>query len=86
MQTDVSCGVATGLRSAVKRADVRPGETVVVVGIGGVGINAVQGARMAGARQVIAIDPLEFKRAKAIEFEPRIRLPRWSSRSKPSRI
>jgi S-(hydroxymethyl)glutathione dehydrogenase/alcohol dehydrogenase len=64
----VSCGVATGWGSATKRADVRPGETVVVVGVGGVGINAVQGARMAGARHVIAIDPLEFKREKAIEF------------------
>jgi S-(hydroxymethyl)glutathione dehydrogenase/alcohol dehydrogenase len=64
----VSCGVATGWGSACQRADVRPGETVVVVGIGGVGINAVQGARMAGAKHVIAIDPIELKREKAMEL------------------
>jgi NDMA-dependent alcohol dehydrogenase len=64
----VSCGVATGWGSATKRADVAPGDTVVVVGIGGIGINAVQGARMAGAKHVVAVDPLEFKREKAMEF------------------
>ncbi|MFM9083502.1 MAG: alcohol dehydrogenase catalytic domain-containing protein, partial [Actinomycetota bacterium] len=64
----VSCGVATGWGSATKRADTQPGDTVVVVGIGGIGINAVQGARMAGAKRVIAIDPVEFKREKAMEF------------------
>jgi S-(hydroxymethyl)glutathione dehydrogenase/alcohol dehydrogenase len=64
----VSCGVATGWGSATKRADVRPGDTVVVVGIGGIGINAVQGAAMAGAKRVIAVDPVEFKREKAMEF------------------
>lgn len=64
----VSCGVATGWGSATRRADVQPGDTVVVVGIGGIGINAVQGAAMAGARHVIAVDPLEFKREKAMEF------------------
>jgi NDMA-dependent alcohol dehydrogenase len=64
----VSCGVATGWGSATKRADVAPGDTVVVVGIGGIGINAVQGARMAGARHVVAVDPVEFKREKAMEL------------------
>ena len=64
----VSCGVATGWGSATNRADVRPGETVVVVGIGGIGINAVQGAAAAGAKRVIAIDPVEFKREKAMEL------------------
>jgi S-(hydroxymethyl)glutathione dehydrogenase/alcohol dehydrogenase len=64
----VSCGVATGWGSATKRAEVRPGDTVVVVGIGGIGINAVQGAAMAGAKRVIAVDPVEFKREKAMEF------------------
>lgn len=64
----VSCGVATGWGSATNRADVRPGETVVVVGIGGIGINAVQGAAMAGAKRVVAVDPVEFKREKAMEF------------------
>jgi NDMA-dependent alcohol dehydrogenase len=64
----VSCGVATGYGSATVRADVRPGDTVVVVGIGGIGINAVQGARLAGAQRVIAVDPVEFKREKATEL------------------
>jgi Zn-dependent alcohol dehydrogenase len=41
---------------------------VVVVGIGGIGMNAVQGARLAGAKRVIAVDPVEFKREKAMEF------------------
>ena len=47
----VGCGVATGWGSAVYAAGVQPGDTVVVFGIGGIGINAVQGARMAGARR-----------------------------------
>ena len=64
----VSCGVATGWGSATKRADVRPGDTVVVVGVGGIGINAVQGAAAAGAKRVIAVDPVEFKREKAMEM------------------
>jgi S-(hydroxymethyl)glutathione dehydrogenase/alcohol dehydrogenase len=64
----VSCGVATGFGSATQRADVRTGDTVVVVGIGGIGINAVQGAKLAGAKRVIAVDPVEFKREKAMEF------------------
>lgn len=64
----VSCGVATGWGSAVHRAQVTSGDTVVVIGVGGIGANAVQGARMAGARRVIAIDPVEFKREKAMEF------------------
>jgi S-(hydroxymethyl)glutathione dehydrogenase/alcohol dehydrogenase len=64
----VSCGVATGWGSATNRAAVSAGDTVVVVGIGGIGINAVQGAAMAGARRVVAVDPIEFKREKAMEF------------------
>jgi S-(hydroxymethyl)glutathione dehydrogenase/alcohol dehydrogenase len=64
----VSCGVATGFGSATERAGTKPGETVAVIGIGGIGINAVQGARAAGAKRVIAIDPVEFKREKAVEL------------------
>jgi S-(hydroxymethyl)glutathione dehydrogenase/alcohol dehydrogenase len=64
----VSCGVTTGWGSAVYRAEVMPGDTVVVVGVGGVGINAVQGARMVGARNVIAVDPVEFKQKAALDF------------------
>ncbi len=64
----VGCGVTTGWGSAVYAADVRAGETVVVVGAGGVGVNAVQGARLSGARHVVAVDPLAFKREQALTF------------------
>ena len=64
----VGCGVPTGWGAAVNTANVRAGDTVLVVGIGGIGINAVQGARYAGAKNVIAIDPLENKREKAMEL------------------
>jgi S-(hydroxymethyl)glutathione dehydrogenase/alcohol dehydrogenase len=64
----VSCGVATGWGSAVHRAKVQPGDSVMVIGCGGVGINAVQGARMAGAKHVIAVDPVELKRETAMEM------------------
>ncbi len=64
----VGCGVPTGWGSAVYAAQTRIGDTVVVVGIGGVGINAVQGAKHAGANQIVAVDPVAFKREKALEF------------------
>lgn len=64
----VGCGVPTGWGSAVYNAGVAAGETVVVYGIGGVGINAIQGAAYAGARHVVAVDPLAFKCTKALEF------------------
>jgi NDMA-dependent alcohol dehydrogenase len=64
----VGCGVTTGWGSAVYAAGVTQGETVVVVGCGGVGMNAVQGAAMSGARHVIAVDPVEFKREQAQVF------------------
>jgi S-(hydroxymethyl)glutathione dehydrogenase/alcohol dehydrogenase len=64
----LGCGVVTGWGSSVYAADVQPGETVVVVGIGGIGANALQGAKMAGATQIVAIDPLEYKREVAQKF------------------
>ncbi len=64
----VACGVTTGWGSAVYAAEVQAGETVVVVGCGGVGMNAVQGAALAGARYVIAVDPVEFKREQSQIF------------------
>jgi S-(hydroxymethyl)glutathione dehydrogenase/alcohol dehydrogenase len=64
----LGCGVVTGWGSAVYAAEVGPGDTVAVVGVGGIGANAIQGAKLAGARHVIAIDPVEFKREKAMEF------------------
>jgi NDMA-dependent alcohol dehydrogenase len=64
----VGCGVTTGWGSAVYAADVQPGDTVVILGCGGVGMNAVQGAAMAGARHVVAVDPVELKREQAQVF------------------
>src|ERR1700683_2641185 len=64
----ISCGISTGFGSAVDRAKVKPGETVVVVGCGGVGSGAIQGARMAGARTIVAVDPVPFKLEKAKEI------------------
>ena len=64
----VSCGVTTGYGSAVNRAEVTAGDTVVVVGCGGLGTAAIQGAKVAGAKNIVAIDPSEFKRESAMEF------------------
>jgi S-(hydroxymethyl)glutathione dehydrogenase/alcohol dehydrogenase len=62
------CGVPTGWGSAVYAAGVQPGDTVVIFGAGGVGSNAVQGARYAGAKHVVVVDPVEFKRDMAAGF------------------
>jgi NDMA-dependent alcohol dehydrogenase len=64
----VSCGVATGWGSAVERAGTRPGDIVVVVGLGGLGASAVQGARLAGAGAIVGIDPIELRRNMAQKF------------------
>jgi alcohol dehydrogenase (nicotinoprotein) len=64
----VGCGVPTGWGSAVYAAGVSAGDTVVIFGAGGVGTNAVQGARYAGARNVIVVDPVPFKRESALKF------------------
>jgi NDMA-dependent alcohol dehydrogenase len=64
----LGCGVPTGWGSAVYAADMEVGDTVVVVGVGGVGINAVQGARHKGARNIVAVDPVPFKRDQAKLF------------------
>jgi S-(hydroxymethyl)glutathione dehydrogenase/alcohol dehydrogenase len=61
----VGCGVTTGYGAAVKQAKVEPGDVVVVVGTGGVGSSAVQGARIAGAEVIVAVDPYEFRREQA---------------------
>ena len=61
----VGCGVATGWGAAVNQAQVEPGDTVVVVGTGGVGSSAVQGARIAGAETIIAVDPIPYRREQA---------------------
>lgn len=64
----VGCGVTTGYGSAVRSGDIRPGEDVAIVGIGGVGMGALQGAVTAGARNIFAIDPVEWKRDQALKF------------------
>jgi S-(hydroxymethyl)glutathione dehydrogenase/alcohol dehydrogenase len=60
--------VPTGWGSAVYAAGVSAGDTVVIFGAGGVGMNAVQGARYAGARNVVVVDPVPFKRESALAF------------------
>lgn len=61
------CSVGTGWGAAVNSAQVRPGQIVIVMGVGGIGINAVQGAAHAGADVVIAVDPVRFKRDSALK-------------------
>jgi NDMA-dependent alcohol dehydrogenase len=64
----VGCGVATGFGSATRSANVQAGDIVVVMGTGGIGINAIQGAALQGAGHVIAVDPVAFKRESALRF------------------
>lgn len=64
----VGCGVITGWGSAVNAAQTGPGDVVIVMGVGGIGINAVQGALQSGAAQVIAVDPVAFKREFALSL------------------
>jgi NDMA-dependent alcohol dehydrogenase len=64
----LACAIPTGYGSAVHRAEVRGGDTVVVIGAGGIGTAAIQGARIAGAAIVVAVDPIAFKRDSAIRF------------------
>ncbi|MEM7282705.1 MAG: Zn-dependent alcohol dehydrogenase, partial [Pseudomonadota bacterium] len=64
----VSCGVATGVGAVLKTADVQPGSTVAVFGCGGVGLNIIQGAKIAGAKQIIAVDTSDEKMQLAESF------------------
>ncbi|CAG7640674.1 NDMA-dependent alcohol dehydrogenase [Rhodococcus opacus] len=64
----VGCGVPTGWGTSVYAGGVRPGDTTVIYGIGGLGINAVQGAVSAGAKYVVVVDPVAFKRDTALKF------------------
>jgi S-(hydroxymethyl)glutathione dehydrogenase/alcohol dehydrogenase len=64
----LGCGVPTGWGSATHLGEVKVSDTVVVVGAGGIGMNAIQGARFAGARHVVAVDPIELKRDHADSF------------------
>ncbi|MFC1900876.1 Zn-dependent alcohol dehydrogenase [Chloroflexota bacterium] len=64
----LACGVITGFNSVVNRAQVRPFQSVAVIGVGGVGLNAVQGAAYSGAYPVIAVDMLDSKLKAAKKF------------------
>ncbi|SBW23683.1 NDMA-dependent alcohol dehydrogenase [Protofrankia symbiont of Coriaria ruscifolia] len=64
----VGCGVPTGWGTATYTGGVRPGDTTVIYGVGGVGINTVQGAALAGAKNVVVVDPVVFKRDTALKL------------------
>jgi S-(hydroxymethyl)glutathione dehydrogenase/alcohol dehydrogenase len=64
----VGCGVTTGIGAAIHTAKVEPGERVAVIGCGGVGLSIIQGARVAGASTIIAIDPVASRRQAAVDF------------------
>jgi S-(hydroxymethyl)glutathione dehydrogenase / alcohol dehydrogenase len=64
----IGCGVLTGFGAAANTADVRPGDTVAVIGCGGVGLNVIQGAKYKGAERIIAIDQFDSKLKLAEEF------------------
>src|SRR5581483_1977235 len=64
----VGCGVMTGVGAAINTAQVKPGSTVVVIGCGGVGISAIQGARICGAAAIVAVDMNESKLELARKF------------------
>jgi S-(hydroxymethyl)glutathione dehydrogenase/alcohol dehydrogenase len=64
----IGCGVTTGVGAALNTAQVKPGATVTVIGCGGVGQSVLQGARIAGASRIFAVDPVELKRKTAEQF------------------
>ncbi len=64
----IGCGVTTGVGAVLNTAKIEPGSTVAVFGCGGVGLSAIQGAKLAGARQIIAVDQFENKLAMAKRF------------------
>ena len=61
----IGCAVQTGVGAVLNTAKVEPGATVLVLGLGGIGLSVVQGARAAGAAQIVASDPLEWRRRAA---------------------
>jgi S-(hydroxymethyl)glutathione dehydrogenase/alcohol dehydrogenase len=64
----IGCGVMTGVGAAINAAKVRPGASVVVFGCGGVGVSIIQGARVAGAAEIVAVDLVESRREDAKRF------------------
>src|SRR4029077_2578686 len=61
----IGCGVTTGIGAVINTAKVRPGDNVVVFGLGGIGLNVIQGARMAGAEKIVGVDLNPGRRALA---------------------
>ncbi|MGW3655336.1 Zn-dependent alcohol dehydrogenase [Streptomyces sp. NPDC005151] len=64
----IGCGVTTGLGAAINTAQVQAGSSVAVIGCGGVGISTIQGARVQGAAQIVAVDPVASRREAALRF------------------
>jgi S-(hydroxymethyl)glutathione dehydrogenase/alcohol dehydrogenase len=64
----IGCGVTTGVGAVINTAQVRPGEQVVVIGCGGIGLNAIQAAALVGAGRVVAVDRVASKLELAEEF------------------
>lgn len=64
----IGCGVTTGIGAVINTAKVEPGSKVVVFGLGGIGLNVIQGARLAGAAQIVGVDLNPARRAQAERF------------------
>jgi S-(hydroxymethyl)glutathione dehydrogenase/alcohol dehydrogenase len=64
----IGCGVMTGVGASINTAQIRPGTSVIVFGAGGVGIAAIQGARIAGASEIVAVDMVDSKLEQALKF------------------
>jgi len=64
----IGCGVTTGIGAVVNTAKVEPGSTVVVFGLGGIGLNVIQGARMVGAKQIVGVDLNHDRKALGEQF------------------
>ncbi|WP_405425260.1 Zn-dependent alcohol dehydrogenase [Streptomyces erythrochromogenes] len=64
----IGCGVTTGLGAAINTAEVEAGSSVAVIGCGGVGISVIQGAKVQGAAQIVAVDPVGSRREAALRF------------------
>src|ERR1700722_20303946 len=64
----LSCASPAGFGAVATRSGMRVGGTVVVIGVGGIGTGAIQGARVGGAAQIVAVDPVEFKQKSALQF------------------
>jgi S-(hydroxymethyl)glutathione dehydrogenase/alcohol dehydrogenase len=64
----IGCGVTTGIGAVIKTAKVEPGSNVVIFGLGGIGLNVIQGARMVGANKIIGVDVNPKRKAMAEKF------------------